>query len=111
MRVNNPNRSPLRIHNGDPAQTPTAFLEIAGDYFPVLHAGGFCSLRRMFITRAIEFGVDVKVIASWQGHRDGGKLILDTYSHLNPVHSHRMSLLMTTEKPANVVEMQTATVN
>jgi integrase len=36
------------------------------------------SFRRMFITRAIERGVDVKVIAEWQGHRDGGKLILDT---------------------------------
>ena len=30
------------------------------------------SLRRMFITRAIEKGVDVKVIAEWQGHTDGG---------------------------------------
>ena len=36
----------------------------------------------MFITRAIERGVDVKVIAEWQGHKDGGKLILDTYSTL-----------------------------
>jgi hypothetical protein len=42
------------------------------------------SLRRMFITRAIEKGVDVKTIALWQGHKDGGKLILDTYSHVNP---------------------------
>ena len=41
------------------------------------------SLRRMFITRAIERGVDVKVIAEWQGHRDGGKLILATYSHVS----------------------------
>ncbi len=41
------------------------------------------SFRRMFITRAIERGVDVKVIAEWQGHKDGGKLILDTYSHVN----------------------------
>ena len=38
------------------------------------------SLRRMFITIAIERGVDVKVIAQWQGHADGGKLILDTYA-------------------------------
>jgi hypothetical protein len=37
----------------------------------------------MFITRAIERGVDVKVIAEWQGHKDGGKLILDAYSHVN----------------------------
>jgi len=61
------------------------------------------SLRRMFITRAIELGVDVKVIAEWQGHRDGGKLILATYSHVRPEHSNRMAALMTTEQPENVV--------
>jgi integrase len=63
------------------------------------------SLRRMFITRAIEKGVHVKVIAEWQGHRDGGKLILATYSHVRPEHSNRMAQLMTTEQPANVVPM------
>jgi integrase len=61
------------------------------------------SLRRMFITRAIERGVDVKVIAEWQGHRDGGKLILQTYSHVNPIHSNRMALLMSDSTPENVV--------
>jgi integrase len=61
------------------------------------------SLRRMFITRAIERGVDVKVIAEWQGHRDGGKLILQTYSHVNPIHSNRMALLMSDEPPPNVI--------
>ena len=63
------------------------------------------SLRRMFITRAIERGVDVKVIAEWQGHKDGGKLILDTYSHVNRVHSQRMAALMTAGEPENVVPM------
>ena len=52
------------------------------------------SFRRMFITRAIELGVDVKVVAEWQGHKDGGKLILGTYSHVNRVHSQRMAKLM-----------------
>jgi integrase len=52
------------------------------------------SFRRMFITRAIELGIDVKVIAEWQGHRDGGQLILSTYSHVRPVHSQKMALLM-----------------
>jgi integrase len=61
------------------------------------------SLRRMFITRAIERGVDVKVIAEWQGHQDGGKLILQTYSHVRPEHSNRMALLMSTDVPENVV--------
>jgi len=63
------------------------------------------SLRRMFITRAIERGVDVKVIAEWQGHKDGGKLILDTYSHVNRAHSYRMAQLMSTDEPENVIPM------
>jgi integrase len=58
------------------------------------------SFRRMFISRAIERGVDVKVIAEWQGHKDGGKLILDTYSHVNRAHSHRMAQLMSDGLPA-----------
>jgi integrase len=61
------------------------------------------SLRRMFITRAIERGIDVKVIAQWQGHRDGGKLILDTYSHVRQPHSDRMAALMVDREPANVM--------
>jgi Phage integrase family. len=67
------------------------------------------SLRRMFITRAIVCGIDVKVIAECQGHRDDDKLISDTYSHVNPVHSQRMAQLMTTEQPKNVVPMKDAT--
>ena len=63
------------------------------------------SLRRLFITRAIERGVDVKVIAEWQGHKDGGKLILDTYSHVNRAHSQRMAQLMTDQEPKNVVPL------
>ena len=61
------------------------------------------SLRRMFVTRCIEKGVDVKVIAQWQGHKDGGKLILSTHSHVNPIHSNRMAALLVTEEPENVV--------
>lgn len=52
------------------------------------------ALRRMFITRAIQKGIDVKVIAEWQGHKDGGKLILDTYSHVTQTHSARLAQLM-----------------
>jgi len=65
------------------------------------------AFRRMFITTAIERGVDVKVIAQWQGHVDGGKLILDTYSHVRPGHSERMAALMVTEQPepGNVIQM------
>jgi integrase len=74
------------------------------DFPPFTHR----SLRRMFITRAIERGVDVKVIAQWQGHKDGGKLILETYSHVRPEHSNRMAALMTTEQPSNVIAIPKA---
>ena len=59
----------------------------------------------MFITRAIELGVDVKTIAQWQGHKDGGLLILKTYSHVRPVHSQRMARLMSDGEAENVVPM------
>jgi integrase len=66
------------------------------------------SLRRMFITRAIEKGIDVKVISEWQGHQDGGKLILQTYSHVRAAHSQRMAQLMVDNTPDNVVAIQRA---
>jgi len=52
------------------------------------------SLRRMFITRCIEKKIDVKVIAQWQGHSDGGKLILGTYSHVRNTHAEEMAKLL-----------------
>ena len=63
------------------------------------------SLRRMFITRAIEKGIDVKVISEWQGHKDGGRLILETYSHVRAAHSQRMAQLLTDSEPDNVVRL------
>jgi integrase len=66
------------------------------------------ALRRMFITRAIQKGIDVKVIAEWQGHKDGGKLILGTYSHVFDAHSSRMAQLMTEGEPENVVAIKAA---
>lgn len=58
------------------------------------------AFRRMFITRCIELGVDVKVIAKWQGHQDGGKLILGTYSHVRNEHAEEMAKKLATEHPA-----------
>lgn len=63
------------------------------------------SFRRLFITTALERGVAVKVVSQWQGHQDGGKLILDTYSHVNKAHEQKMALLMNDAEPENVVAM------
>jgi integrase len=52
------------------------------------------SFRRMFITRALEKGIPANVVAQWQGHKDGGKLILTTYAHVRTEHSDQMAALM-----------------
>jgi hypothetical protein len=63
------------------------------------------SFRRMHIVRCIEKGVDIKTIAQWQGHADGGKLILQTYSFVRQPHSDRMAALMTDSQPDNVIRI------
>ena len=40
------------------------------------------NLRAMRIRELYESGVDVKTIARWQGHRDGGKLIMEIYTEI-----------------------------
>jgi integrase len=48
-------------------------------------------LRHLFATRCLESGVDVKTVAEWLGHRDGGALLLKRYAHLRDEHSQKMS--------------------
>jgi integrase len=64
------------------------------------------SFRRMFISRAIELSVDVKTIAKWQGHKDGGKLILDTYGDVSKKHMREMAEKMKESEPENVIEFR-----
>ena len=59
--------------------------------FPDYTARAF---RRMFITQALERGIDPQTIAEWQGHRDGGQLILKTYGRVSPKHQKAMAALM-----------------
>jgi integrase len=63
------------------------------------------SLRRYFITNALERGVDVQTISRWQGHDDGGRLILSIYGHVRAPHSECMAALMTAGEPENLVPM------
>jgi integrase len=63
------------------------------------------SLRRYHITRCIRLGVDIPTIAAWQGHQDGGELILSTYSdEVKRDHSLKMAQKLA-PTPANVVEL------
>jgi integrase len=38
------------------------------------------NLRQLLIRQLWQKGIDRKLIAKWQGHRDGGRLIIDTYT-------------------------------
>jgi integrase len=40
------------------------------------------ALRRCAIVALLRAGVDYKLVAKWQGHSDGGKLVTDTYSEI-----------------------------
>ena len=53
------------------------------------------ALRRMFIVRALERGVDVRVLARWQGHSDGGVLIMKVYGRwVRGQHEQAMANLL-----------------
>ena len=67
------------------------------------------AFRRMFITRALELGIDAQTIASWQGHKDGGQLILRVYARVSEEHTRKMASLMATPSPTgNVIPIGSA---
>ena len=53
------------------------------------------AFRRMFITRCLELGIDPQTIAEWQGHKDGGQLILRVYGRVSKEHQQSMSQRLT----------------
>jgi integrase len=48
-------------------------------------------LRHWFATQVIQKKIDVPTIAKWLGHKDGGALLMKTYSHLLQEHSQAMA--------------------
>lgn len=62
------------------------------------------SLRRCFVTRCIELGMDFKTVASFQGHTDGGVLIAKTYSHLRTEHVDSMAARLVDSDHASPVK-------
>jgi len=54
------------------------------------------AFRRMFISRCLhDLNIDVQTIAAWQGHKDGGQLILRTYARANQEHQKAMARRLT----------------
>ena len=54
----------------------------------------------MFISRCLhELGIDVQTIASYQGHQDGGQLILRTYARASREHQQKMAKRIVAPQP------------
>jgi len=51
--------------------------------------------RKMFITQCLEWGVDAQTLADWQGHQDGGVLIMKVYGKVTSKHKRNMAALVT----------------
>ncbi len=66
------------------------------------------SLRRCFVTRCIELGMDFKTVAALQGHTDGGVLIAKTYSHLRTEHVDSMAARLVDNDHSAPAKQQTA---
>lgn len=47
---------------------------------------GFHDCRHLFASYAIMSGVPIMTVAVWLGHRDNGKLVMETYGHLIDEH-------------------------
>ena len=71
-------------------KSPKRALTSACEKLGVPHMTPY-ACRHFFITRCLESCVDVATIAKWVGHKDGGKLILDTYSHVSDEHGMKMA--------------------
>ena len=71
----------------------------------------FCqrSLRQHLIGRLWKAGVDRKLIAQWQGHQDGGQLILDTYTQVFGSDDEEYVRGQLAKLGGNVVAMDTTT--
>lgn len=65
---------------------PTSALKNACERLGMPHLR-IHDLRHFFASYALESGVDVPTVAAWLGHKDGGVLVLKTYSHVRDEHS------------------------
>jgi integrase len=67
------------------------------------------SFRKMFITRCLELGIDPQTIAKWQGHRDGGTMVLKVYGSVSRKHQENMAALLIAPTPSdNVIPTESA---
>src|SRR5690606_6598139 len=82
--------SPARAEGEDrPALSLRASLNLARKAARLPHLG-FHDFRRFFATMAIQQNIDIKTVAKWLGHLDGGVLVARTYADV--LASHRQAM-------------------
>jgi hypothetical protein len=84
----------IKVRSGDESPsgrifkivTPRIALDNACERLGIAHVR-IHDLRHFFASYAIESGVDIPTVSKWLGHKDGGKLLMNRYSHLRDEHS------------------------
>ena len=95
--INSAMRDLLARMQPDPGQplftikTPRYALQNAYDRLGIKQYRVIHGLRHLFATTCLESGIDPATIGKWLGHRDGGKLVLETYGHIRDEHSQLMA--------------------
>ncbi len=74
-------------------QDPRASLRAACVRQGVAHLTLY-DMRHYFATWAIESGVDIPTVAKWIGHKDGGALLMRTYTHIRDQHGLAKAALL-----------------
>ena len=74
-------------------------METACRKLSLPHFRAHHSWRHFAATCAIESGADVPTVAHWLGHKDGGALLMRTYSHLRMSHSIEQAKLVSFHTP------------
>ena len=69
---------------------PTKQMHFASDHLGIPRIKPK-DLRDWFGTICVESGVDVPTVAKWMGHKDGGALLMRTYTHLRDEHSQELA--------------------
>jgi len=67
------------------------------------------NLRQCLIMRLWKQGIDKKLIAKWQGHSDGGQLIMDTYTEVfgsDDAEYERLQLAKLAPSPRVIAQME-----
>lgn len=68
-------------------RTPRGALQNAYNRLGIRQSKVIHGLRHLFATTCLELGIDPATIGKWLGHKDKGKLVLETYGHIRDEHS------------------------